>query len=91
LLLGASSCPEEPSKSKETLHELRASLRIRLANRVILPLQPLLLSSREKLTRTELLANLGANLGKQCLQGILNSRRKVKSLEDENGMRMAAS
>nr|GFD39551.1 hypothetical protein [Tanacetum cinerariifolium] len=23
---GASSCPEEPSKSKEALHELRASL-----------------------------------------------------------------
>nr|GEW99803.1 RNA-directed DNA polymerase, eukaryota, nucleotide-binding alpha-beta plait domain protein [Tanacetum cinerariifolium] len=30
LLLGASSCPEEPSKSKEALHELRASLSIRL-------------------------------------------------------------
>nr|GFD34776.1 hypothetical protein [Tanacetum cinerariifolium] len=26
LLLGASSCPEESSKSKETLHEFRASL-----------------------------------------------------------------
>nr|GFD32635.1 hypothetical protein [Tanacetum cinerariifolium] len=26
LLLGASSCPEESSKSKEALHELRASL-----------------------------------------------------------------
>nr|GFD43487.1 hypothetical protein [Tanacetum cinerariifolium] len=27
LLLGASSCIEEPNKSKEALHELRASLR----------------------------------------------------------------
>nr|GFD09168.1 hypothetical protein [Tanacetum cinerariifolium] len=64
------------------LHELRASLSIRLANRVILPLQMLMLSSREKLIRrsrtgTELLANLCANLEKQCLQGVLNGRRKV--------------
>nr|GFB19919.1 hypothetical protein [Tanacetum cinerariifolium] len=28
-------------------------------------------------TRTELLANPGVNLGKQCLQGVLNGRRKV--------------
>nr|GEV93289.1 hypothetical protein [Tanacetum cinerariifolium] len=40
---------KEPGKSKETLHKLRASLSIRLANKVILPLQTLLLSSREKL------------------------------------------
>nr|GFD47442.1 hypothetical protein [Tanacetum cinerariifolium] len=44
-----SSCPEEPSKSKETLHELRASLSTCLANGMILPLQALLLHSREKL------------------------------------------
>nr|GFD32411.1 hypothetical protein [Tanacetum cinerariifolium] len=49
LLLGVSSCPEEPSKSKETMHELRASLSACLANGVILPFQALLLSSREKL------------------------------------------
>nr|GFC71618.1 hypothetical protein [Tanacetum cinerariifolium] len=46
---GASSCPEEPSKSKETLHELRASLSTCLTNGMILPLQALLLRSREKL------------------------------------------
>nr|GEV42790.1 hypothetical protein [Tanacetum cinerariifolium] len=132
LLLGTSSCSEETNKSKKTLHKLRASLTIRLANRVILPLQMLLLSLREKLqsslkciltthnikdlfhvrdpifcvhgicrllkgmglllvkafkpsinsnrwgisisiqwsrTGTKLLANLYANLGKQCLQG----------------------
>nr|GFC07357.1 hypothetical protein [Tanacetum cinerariifolium] len=34
-------------------------------------------SIRQSRTRTELLANLGANLGKQCLQGVLNGRRKV--------------
>nr|GEZ46393.1 hypothetical protein [Tanacetum cinerariifolium] len=37
-------------------------------------------SIRRSRTRTELLANLGANLGKQCLQGILNGRRKVGAL-----------
>nr|GFB72870.1 hypothetical protein [Tanacetum cinerariifolium] len=47
LLLGTSSCSEETSKLKKTLHKLRASLSIRLANRVTLPLQTLLLSSRE--------------------------------------------
>nr|GFD30695.1 hypothetical protein [Tanacetum cinerariifolium] len=49
LLCSTSSCSEEPSKSEEMLHKLRTSLSIRLANRVILPLQTLLLSSREKL------------------------------------------
>nr|GFD24090.1 hypothetical protein [Tanacetum cinerariifolium] len=49
LLLGASSCPEEPSKSKETMYELRASLSTCLTNAMILPLQSLLLRSREKL------------------------------------------
>nr|GFC94929.1 hypothetical protein [Tanacetum cinerariifolium] len=49
LLLGASSCPEEPNKSKEALHELRAGLSTCLTNGVILPLQALLLRSREKL------------------------------------------
>nr|GEW86692.1 retrotransposon protein, putative, Ty1-copia subclass [Tanacetum cinerariifolium] len=49
LLRSTSSCSEEPSKSEEMLHKLRTSLSIRLANRVILPLQTLLLSSREKL------------------------------------------
>nr|GFD31703.1 hypothetical protein [Tanacetum cinerariifolium] len=39
LLRSTSSCSEEPRKSKETLHKLRTSLSIRLANRVILPLQ----------------------------------------------------
>nr|GFD26389.1 hypothetical protein [Tanacetum cinerariifolium] len=43
LLRGASSCPEEPSKSKEALHELRASLSTCLPNGMILPLQALLL------------------------------------------------
>nr|GFB45845.1 hypothetical protein [Tanacetum cinerariifolium] len=33
-------------------------------------------SIRRSRTRTELLANLYANLGKQCLQGVLNGRRK---------------
>nr|GFD40223.1 hypothetical protein [Tanacetum cinerariifolium] len=36
---GASSCPEESSKSKEALHELRASLCTCLSNGMILPLQ----------------------------------------------------
>nr|GEY88236.1 hypothetical protein [Tanacetum cinerariifolium] len=48
-ILSASSYSEEPNKSEETLHKLRTSLSIRLVNRVILPLQTLLLSSREKL------------------------------------------
>nr|GFA92012.1 hypothetical protein [Tanacetum cinerariifolium] len=34
-------------------------------------------SIRRSRTGTELLANLCANLGKQCLQGVLNGRRKV--------------
>nr|GEW10284.1 hypothetical protein [Tanacetum cinerariifolium] len=34
-------------------------------------------SIRRSRTRTELLANLGENLGKQCLQCVLNDRRKV--------------
>nr|GFA11139.1 zinc finger, CCHC-type [Tanacetum cinerariifolium] len=50
LLRSTSSCSEEPIKLEETLHKLRTSLSIRLANRVILPLQTLLLSSREKLS-----------------------------------------
>nr|GFB69023.1 hypothetical protein [Tanacetum cinerariifolium] len=33
-------------------------------------------SIRRSRTRTELLVNLGANLGKQCLKGVLNGRRK---------------
>nr|GEV67685.1 hypothetical protein [Tanacetum cinerariifolium] len=48
-LLSTSSYFEKPNKSEETPHKLRASLNIRLANRVILPLQTLLLSSKEKL------------------------------------------
>nr|GFD43696.1 hypothetical protein [Tanacetum cinerariifolium] len=47
LLLGASSCPEESSKSKEALHELRTSFCPCLTNGMILPLQALLLRSRE--------------------------------------------
>nr|GFD35092.1 hypothetical protein [Tanacetum cinerariifolium] len=62
LLLGASSYPEEPNKSKEALHELHASLTFK----------PSMNSSR-----TELLANLDANLWKQSLQGVLNGHRKV--------------
>nr|GFB95540.1 hypothetical protein [Tanacetum cinerariifolium] len=34
-------------------------------------------SIRRSRTGTKLLANLCANLGKQCLQGVLNDRRKV--------------
>nr|GFC71174.1 hypothetical protein [Tanacetum cinerariifolium] len=34
-------------------------------------------SIRRSRTGTELLANLCANQGKQCLQGVLNGRRKV--------------
>nr|GFD45244.1 hypothetical protein [Tanacetum cinerariifolium] len=41
LLLGACSCPEESSKSKEALHELRASLCTCLTYGMILPLQAL--------------------------------------------------
>nr|GFC22673.1 hypothetical protein [Tanacetum cinerariifolium] len=33
--------------------------------------------TRRSRTGTELLANLCANLGKQCLQGVLNGRRKL--------------
>nr|GEY70135.1 hypothetical protein [Tanacetum cinerariifolium] len=55
LFLGASSCPEESSKSKEALHELRASLCTCLTNGMILPLQALLLRSREKLKKEQLL------------------------------------
>nr|GFD30218.1 hypothetical protein [Tanacetum cinerariifolium] len=77
LLLGASSCPEEPSKSMETLDELRASLSTCLTNVVILPLQALLLRSREKLTHAEFLANLGPNLWQQSLQGVLNGCKEV--------------
>nr|GFD44646.1 hypothetical protein [Tanacetum cinerariifolium] len=47
LLLGASSCLEESSKSKEALHELRASFYTCLTYGMILPLQELLLRSRE--------------------------------------------
>nr|GFD33476.1 hypothetical protein [Tanacetum cinerariifolium] len=36
LLRSTSSCSKEPIKSEETLHKLRTSLSIRLANRVIL-------------------------------------------------------
>nr|GFC62335.1 hypothetical protein [Tanacetum cinerariifolium] len=71
--LGTSSCPEEPSKSKEMLHKLRASLSILLANRVILPLQTLQLSSREKLTPRESLCESGEAMSARCLNG----RRKV--------------
>nr|GFD07618.1 hypothetical protein [Tanacetum cinerariifolium] len=46
---------------------------------------------RRSRTGTELLANFCTNLGKQCLQGVLNGRRKlgvgyemVKWLEDQN-------
>nr|GFA76845.1 hypothetical protein [Tanacetum cinerariifolium] len=49
LLRSTNSYSVEPSKSEETLQKLRTSLSIRLANRVILPLQTFLLSSREKL------------------------------------------
>nr|GEZ20302.1 hypothetical protein [Tanacetum cinerariifolium] len=55
LLLGASSCLEEPNKSKEALHELRASLCTHLTNGMILPLQALLLRSREELKKEQLL------------------------------------
>nr|GEV88747.1 hypothetical protein [Tanacetum cinerariifolium] len=40
-------------------------------------------SIRRSRTRTELLANLGANLGKQCLQGVLNGRRKTMGTYDD--------
>nr|GEV22574.1 hypothetical protein [Tanacetum cinerariifolium] len=55
LLLGASSCPEEPSKSKEALHELRTSLNTCLTNGMVLLLQALLFRSREKLKKEQLL------------------------------------
>nr|GFD61522.1 hypothetical protein [Tanacetum cinerariifolium] len=55
LLLGASSCPEESSKSKKALHELRASFLTCLTYGMVLPLQALLHRSREKLKKEQLL------------------------------------
>nr|GEW34206.1 putative zinc finger, CCHC-type [Tanacetum cinerariifolium] len=70
-----SSCSEEPSKSEETLHKLRTSLTFK--PRMNSDQWRISTRTQRSRTGTELLANLCANSGKQCLQGILNGRRKL--------------